>query len=159
MSKSHEQNVKPDIFDRIMHLPVLNIFEPFYKKNKEVLMYLFFGGLTFVISVLSYSYFDLICGWNELVANIASWVIAVLFAFLTNRVWVFRAPTHGVTEFLKQMVSFFAGRLLTLGVEEVLLFVFITKLHYPSIGVKVVAQVVVIVLNYIISKLLVFRDK
>lgn len=159
MSKSQEQNVKPDIFDRIMHLPVLNIFEPFYKMNKEVMMYLFFGGLTFVISVLSYSYFDLICGWNELVANIASWVIAVLFAFLTNRIWVFRAPTHGVAEFLKQMVSFFAARLLTLDVEEVLLFVFITKLHYPSIGVKVVAQVVVIVLNYIISKLLVFRDK
>lgn len=47
---------KPDIFDRLMHLPVLNIFEPFYKKHKEMLLYLFFGGLTFVISVITYAF-------------------------------------------------------------------------------------------------------
>ena len=49
---------KPDIFDRLMHLPVLNIFEPFYKKHKEMLLYLFFGGLTFVISVITYAFFN-----------------------------------------------------------------------------------------------------
>lgn len=154
-----QEDTKQDIFDRLMHLPVLNIGEPFYKKNKKVLLYLLFGGLTFIISVLSYSYFDLICGWNELVANIGSWILAVLFAFLTNRIWVFQAPTHGIAGFLRQMLSFFTGRLVTLGIEEIILFVFITKLAYPSIGVKVAAQVVVIVLNYIISKLLVFRNR
>ena len=51
--------MKEDIFDKLMKLPVLNIFEPFYKKNKEMLLYLFFGGLTFVVSVVTYGlYFN-----------------------------------------------------------------------------------------------------
>ena len=61
--------------------------------------------------------------------------------------------------FFRLMLSFYAGRLLTLGVEELLLFVFITWLGFNSMAVKIVAQIVVIVLNYVISKLLVFRNK
>ena len=49
---------KKDIFDKLMHLPVLNIFEPFYKKHKEVLMYLFFGGLTFFLNIALYAWLD-----------------------------------------------------------------------------------------------------
>ena len=68
---------KEDIFDRLMHLPGLRIFEKFYKKNKEVLLYLFFGGLTTVISIASYSYCDVALHMNPLVANIISWMTAV----------------------------------------------------------------------------------
>ena len=90
---------KRDIFDRMMALPLLNIFEPFYKKNKEVLLYLFFGGLTFIVSIVTYAVFNVSMGINELIANVMSWVLAVLFAFATNRVWVFQAPTHTITEY------------------------------------------------------------
>ena len=140
---------KPDIFDRLMHLPVLNIFEPFYKKHKEMLLYLFFGGLTFVISVITYAFFNVSLGMNELVANI--------FAFFTNRIWVFDGKTNGAKEFFVQMMNFFGGRVATLVVEEVILFVFITKLGFGSMVVKIAAQIIVIVLNYVISKLWVFR--
>ena len=88
---------KPDIFDRLMHLPVLNIFEPFYKKHKEMLLYLFFGGLTFVISVITYAFFNVSLGMNELVANIFSWILAVLFAFFTNRLPFFCRQKHILT--------------------------------------------------------------
>ena len=148
---------KPDIFDRLMHLPVLNIFEPFYKKHKEMLLYLFFGGLTFVISVITYAFFNVSLGMNELVANIFSWILAVLFAFYTNRIWVFQARTNSIRDFLKQMISFCSGRIVTLIIEEVILFIFITNLHCGSMMVKIVAQIVVIILNYIISKLWVFN--
>lgn len=148
---------KPDIFDRLMHLPFFNIFEPFYKKHKEMLLYLFFGGLTFVISIVSYAIFNVAFGINELIANIISWVLAVLFAFFTNRIWVFDGKTDGAKEFLIQMLNFFGGRVATLVVEELILFIFITKLGFGSMAVKTVAQVIVIVLNYIISKLWVFR--
>lgn len=70
---------KRDIFDRMMALPLLNIFEPFYKKNKEVLLYLFFGGLTFIVSIVTYAVFNVSMGINELIANVMSWVLAVLF--------------------------------------------------------------------------------
>ena len=141
---------KPDIFDRLMHLPVLNIFEPFYKKHKEMLLYLFFGGIT-------YAFFNVSLGMNELVANIFSWILAVLFAFFTNRIWVFDGKTNGAKEFFVQMINFFGGRVATLVVEEVILFVFITKLGFGSMVVKIAAQIIVIVLNYVISKLWVFR--
>ena len=138
---------KREIFNRMMGLPILNIFEPFYKKNKEVLLYLFFGGLTFIVSIVTYAVFNVSMGINELIANVMSWVLAVLFAFATNRVWVFQAPTHTITEFLKQMLSFFGGR------------IFITWLGFNSMVVKVIAQVIVIVLNYVISKFFVFSEK
>ena len=148
---------KKDIFDKIMELPILKIFNPFYKKNKEVLLYLFFGGLTFCVSIASYAYFNLVLDFNELVANVFSWILAVLFAYITNKIWVFQAPVSSIRDFLKQIFSFFGGRLATLGVEEVILFVFITCLNWNSMIVKVVAQIVVIFLNYIISKLWVFK--
>ena len=150
---------RKDIFDKIMILPGLRILNPFYKKNKEVLLYLFFGGLTFLVSVISYAYFNVTLGINELVANIISWVLAVAFAFFTNRIWVFQAPTETVSQFLMQLIRFFMGRVATLVVEEVILLVFITILGFNSMAVKVIAQVIVIVLNYVISKLVVFRKK
>lgn len=148
---------KKDIFDKIMSLPGLRIFEPFYKKNKEVLLYLFFGGLTFLISVVTYAYFTMMFGMNELIANIFSWIIAVLFAFVTNKIWVFQSKNDTILAFVREAVAFFAGRVATLVVEEVILFVFIMMLQWNSLGVKIAAQVIVIVLNYVISKLLVFK--
>lgn len=146
-----------DIFDRIMSLPGLRILEPFYTRNKEVLLYLFFGGLTFLISVVTYAYFAVTLDINELVANVFSWILSVAFAFITNKVWVFQSKTNTVPAFIQEAFSFFAGRIVTLVVEEVILFVFITMLHWSSLGVKVAAQIIIIILNYIISKLFVFR--
>lgn len=151
--------MKEDIFDKIMRLPGLRILNPFYKKYKEVLLYLFFGVCTSVISILSYSIADVLLGINELIANIISWILAVLFAFFTNRVWVFQSATHSGREFAIQLANFFGGRVVTLIVEEVIILIFITILDFPSIPVKVVAQIVVIVLNYIISKFWVFKKK
>ena len=149
IEKNIEKNIqKKDIFDKIMALPGLNIFESIYYKYKEVLLYLFFGGLTTVISIGSYSYCDVALHMNPLVANIISWILAV-----------FNAERHGVKEVFLEIINFFGGRLFTLVVEEVILLIFINKLHFNSILVKVAAQFVVVVLNYIISKLIVFREK
>ncbi len=146
-----------DIFDRMMSLPLLRMFQPFYQKHKEVLLYLFFGALTTVVSIGSYAFFSLALGVNELIANLFSWILAVTFAFFTNRIWVFQAKTTSFSDFFRQLCSFFGGRLATLGVEEIILLVFITCLHFPGILVKTAAQIVVILLNYIISKLFVFQ--
>lgn len=146
-----------DIFDRIMSLPGIRIFEPFYKKNKEMLLYLFFGFLSFVVSISTYAMFNKAFNINELTANIFSWIITVMFAFFTNRIWVFEASTESKAEFVKQMTSFYEGRIVTLVIEEIILFVFITLLGMSSMLIKVVAQVIVIILNYVISKLFVFK--
>ena len=147
----------PDIFDRLMSLPVLNIFEPFYKKNKEVLLYLFFFGLAFFLNIALYYFLNISVGLNELIANVITWLICVLFQFFTNRIWVFDGKTETNTQFLKQMLSFTAGRGFTLVIEEIIILVFITWLKFASLPVKLAAQVIVIVLNYIISKVYVFK--
>ena len=149
--------MEKDIFDKIKELPGIRFFQPFYKKYKEVLLYLFFGGLTMIVSIGSYAICYLTFVFNALFANIISWILAVLFAFYTNRIWVFRAPTNSVNDFLKQMLSFCSGRIVTLIIEEAILFIFITCMHYNSVGVKIAAQIVVIILNYVMSKLWVFK--
>ena len=147
-----------DIFDRIMELPVLRIVNPFYKKNKEILLYLFFGGLTFLVSISSYAVFNIRIGWDALTANIASWMLAVAFAYVTNRTWVFESSTDRGSNLIKEITSFVGGRIATLVFEELILFIFITELEMNSILIKIVAQVVVIALNYVISKF-VFRPQ
>ena len=140
-----------------MRLPVLRIFEPFYTAHKEVLLYLFFGGLAFFLNIGLFALFNEAMGINELISNVFCWVICVLFQFFTNRTWVFDGKTNGVREFIKQMNAFFAGRLFTLAVEEAILAIFITWLGWASMPVKLAAQFIVIVLNYVISKVLVFK--
>ena len=150
---------KKDIFDRIMSLPVLNIFEPFYKKHKEGLLYLFFGGLAFFLSIFLYWFMYSVMHLNELVNNTIDWIICVAFQFFTNRTWVFDGKVDNTRDFVKQAASFTLGRLFTLVVENVLLFIFITMLGFAQMPVKLAATFVVIVLNYVISKLFVFKEK
>ena len=145
-----------DIFDKIMRLPVLRLFEPFYKEHKEVLLYLLFGGLSFVLNIVLFILLNGTLHINELVANVFCWIACVLFQYVTNKTWVFDGKTDSSKELIRQMASVVGGGLFTLGVGEVILAVFITWLGLNSVAVKIAAQIAVIVLNYIISKLIVF---
>ena len=147
-----------DIFDKIMSLPGLRMLFPFYKRHKQVLLYLFFGAVTTVISIGVFSLLNIALGVNEHIANLTSWVLAVLVAFLTNRTMVFETETNSAGAFLAQMIKFYAGRVATLLVEELIIFVFITTLKFDSFTVKLVAQIIIIILNYVISKLFVFKN-
>lgn len=159
MESNPVEERKPDIWDRLVHLKAFRWFEPFYKKHKEVLMYLFFGGLAFFLNLFLYWLFVVVCGTPALIGNVFCWILCVLFQYFTNRSWVFDGRTDTRKDFLRQLVSFFGGRLFTLLVEELMILIFITELHYNEMGIKLLAQFVVIVLNYIISKLIVFRKR
>lgn len=152
-----EAEEHPDIFDRIMRLPGLRALEPLYRKYKEQLLYVFFGGMTFFVNLAVFAFVHQSMRWNELLANVAAWVVAVFFAYVTNKEWVFCSKGLGKSATLLEMGKFFAGRLFTLVVEEIILFAFITCMHFASMPVKVVGQVVVIILNYVISRLFVFH--
>ena len=152
-------NERHDIFDRLMGCKVLRSLEPFYKKNKEILLYLFFGGLTTVVSIGSYIFFEFVIGMSPLIANLFSWIFAVSFAYVTNRIWVFSNIAYGFLEILKEVLVFFTGRIATLVLEEAILFVGITVLGFESVWVKVIGQIVVVVSNYFISKMVVFNTR
>lgn len=130
-----------------------------YMRYKEQLLYLVFGVLAMAVSVGSFALAERVLGLPTLAANVVSWILAVAFAYWTNRTWVFESKAEGARSILKEAASFAAGRLLTLGVEELMLFVGVTLLVIDSMLVKLCAQVVVVILNYLISKFVVFRRK
>ena len=138
---------------------ILKPLYPIYHQHKEILLYLFFGGLTFIVSIGSYAFFEISIKLEPLIANIFSWILAVLFAYITNRIWVFENTARNFADICKEISSFFGGRIVTLVIEEIILYVGIEILSVNSIVVKVIGQIIVIVSNYFISKVLVFRSR
>ena len=153
------ETTREDIFDRIMGLPGLRILKPWYSKHKEVLLYLFFGGLAVFLNLGLFILFTKRFGSEDLFANVVDWIICVLFQFITNKTWGFDVETDSTKGLLAQLTGFFGGRLLTLLLEELILGIFIVSLHWNRIGVKLAAQIFVIVANYVISKFFVFKKK
>ena len=136
------------------------------KKYKSVILYVLFGGLTTVVDwgvsfLLYYLWGDAIdvTPWLIHGANVIAWIAAVSFAYVTNRIWVFESRRSGFLPILGEIGAFAGGRVLTLLLQEALMAIFFTWLGFNEYAVKIVAAVLVVILNYFISKLLVFRKK
>ena len=130
-----------------------------FKKYQDMILYVFFGGVTTVVNVVIFTLCNRMLGIDTLPSNIAAWIVAVLVAYLTNRVWVFHSEAKGAAEIVKEIIAFFAARVATLVVETILMWITVDNLHFDSIVMKVICNVIVIILNYVFSKLVVFRKK
>ena len=148
-----------DIFDRIVSVSWLRWFKPIYYRYREMWLYALFGLGTVLINMFVYSLFTEYIDLGVLIANAIAWIFATLFAFYTNRRWVFVSHATGVFAFFMQLGSLCLGRFMTLIVEEWMLFFLIEMKGLPNMLVKFFSQIVVIALNYLISKLIVFRRK
>lgn len=124
----------------------------------EAIRYLFIGGMTTVISIITYAAF-LYVGVHYTLANILSWIVAVLFAYLANKLFVFQTKGVRGKALLREIALFFGARVFSLLVEEAGLFLFIETMHIDEMIAKLIMQVVVIVLNYVFSKLVIFKKK
>lgn len=145
------------MLDKLMQTSFFKLLEPFCKRYREMILYLLFGGITFFLNIGLFAGISYFTNINELIINIFCWIVCVSFQFITNRTWVFVSHVNSVLEFIKQIISFFSGRLFTLLVEEIILAVFITYLGFCPMIVKLIGQIIVIILNYAISKLIVFK--
>lgn len=134
-----------------------------YKKYEEIINYIVVGGLTTLVSLvvkwgLLFTILDAKNAFQLQIAVVVSWIVAVIFAYVTNRIFVFKSKSKNI---LKEIVSFFGARLLTLGLEMLIMWFFVTLLKLDSdIWVLIwtmVAQVLIIIFNYILSKLFVFK--
>lgn len=129
-----------------------------FKKYKEVIMYLIFGGLTTVVSLGTYYCLRFVLpSLHYQIANTISWVFAVAFAYITNRLFVFDAKSHTGKGILREIISFVGGRVFSLLAEMAVMYIFVDLLSLNDKIMKIVAQVIVVILNYIISKLFVFK--
>ncbi|MDO5388378.1 MAG: GtrA family protein [Clostridia bacterium] len=132
--------------------------------NRETISYLVFGVLTTVVSLGSYELIKLLLtGGGQVTAlqmnisNIGSWVLAVAFAYVTNKFFVFRSRSVSLSTLFKEITAFVSARLLSLGFEVVWMNVTVSILHINDSVCKIVAQFVIVVLNYIFSKLFIFK--
>ncbi|MCF6160760.1 MAG: GtrA family protein [Furfurilactobacillus sp.] len=128
-----------------------------FKKYQSQIAYLFFGGVTTVVNIVVFAVANSWWHWNYQVANILAWLLSVLVAYITNKLWVFSSHAKGFRENMREITSFFGFRILTLLFEVVILFVGITLLHGNNILVKIIDQVIVIVSNYFFSKWYIFK--
>ena len=129
------------------------------KKYKEVISYLIFGVLTTVVSLAVYylSVFTFLNPDNSLqlqVANIVSWIAGVTFAYITNRKFVFESEEQ---EKLKEAGKFVTSRIATLLTDMLIMFIGVTILKLNDKIIKLISQIIVIIANYLLSKMLVFR--
>lgn len=134
-------------------------------KYKEIIIYIIFGGLTTVVNWVVYTLLVHFTPLGITVSNAIAWVAAVIFAFVTNKLWVFESRSFAPGVLAKEFVSFTASRALT-GVLEIFGVPFLVKigLSRTIFGIegawsKLIVSVTVVILNYIFSKLIVFKNK
>jgi len=141
----------------------LPIIRAISKRQQEIISYLFFGGLTTLVNFVIYIFFIHLIGLGITAGNAIAWVVAVLFAFVTNKLWVFQSKSWMAKKVLREAGTFIGARITTglldmIGVP----LLFYIGLRYPLFGIegftaKLIITVLVIILNYVLSKIFVFR--
>ena len=140
-------------------------------KLKEIFSYLFFGFLTTLISILTFGIFNAALGEKlYLISNIFSWVISVAFAFVTNKIYVFRSLEWNVKILRTELFGFVGARIFSLVLEEAGLFLLMDIIKFNSFETrvlsfsitggfisKIIMQIVVVITNYFFGKFIIFK--
>lgn len=131
------------------------------EKYGEIVRYLIVGVLTTIVSLGAYygcvfTFLNPKSALQLQLANVLSWIVAVTFAYVMSRIYVFQSKRKNV---LQEIVSFYSSRLLTLFMDMAIMFVMVTLLGVNDKIAKLVVQVVVTVANYVFSKIFVFRGE
>lgn len=128
-----------------------------YQKHRDVIPYLFFGICTTLVNIATYWIMAYPLNCNTIFSTIVSWIVSVLFAYITNRKWVFNSVSCGIKAISKEILSFFSCRLATGFVDLGCMWLFVDVLGLNDVFIKILSNILVIILNYIASKLFIFR--
>ena len=123
--------------------------------NKETFLYLIFGILTTIINIVSFFLFNKLFDYK--LSNIIAFILAIIFAYITNKKYVFESKKEEKIEIIKEFIFFIGSRLFTFIIDMLLMILFIEGLFMNVLISKIIVNVVVIILNYILSKKLVFK--
>lgn len=126
------------------------------KLGREIILYVIFGVLTTLVNFVTYFFFVRFLNINYLISNVLAWFFSVLFAYVTNKIWVFESKNKNI---LREMSLFFGGRLFSGVVDTGLMYVLIDILSVGDLISKIIIQVIVVILNYVISKIIVFKKE
>ena len=150
-----------DNLDKLIR-KILSVFpkwiQNFYDKHESVLLYLIVGAMTTVISI-STQYIAKYCGLPTELNTTISWVCAVTVAFFTNKAWVFKNESKTKKDWFSQAAAFYGARLVTYFLELGFMSFTVRVLMQNEYVMKLIAQIFILVLNYLFSKLVIFRKK
>ena len=127
------------------------------EKYWDILSYLFFGGLTTVVNYIVYLPCYNWLGISAAVSNVIAWIFAVVFAYLTNKPFVFRSHDWSAKTVIPEFGKFVGGRVASGLMETAIIFLTVDLLHWDGNIMKLVTSVLVVILNYITSKFIAFR--
>ena len=129
------------------------------KKHKSFIAYGVFGVFTTIVNIVTYNFCYNNLGISNTLSNIAAWILAVTFAYLTNKVWVFDSKSWKWEVLKREVLAFISCRLATGILDIVIMFVCVDILGLHALMMKIISNVLVIILNYIFSKLVIFKKK
>lgn len=124
----------------------------------DVFTYVFFGGLTTVVNIVAFGVSTHV-GLSWQVANFIAWILSVLFAFVTNKLWVFDSHTESLGALAWEFTKFIFARVVSLGIDYGCMFLFISALGMSNMVAKILTQFAIVVANYAFSKFIIFKNK
>lgn len=125
--------------------------------NKEIILYVIFGVLTTIVNLIAYYLFSNIININYLISKAIAWIISVVFAYITNKFFVFNSSYINKDVIIEEFIKFMNCRLISGLSEVVLLFLFVDLLLMNDIVAKLIIGVLVALINFIFSKVFIFK--
>lgn len=129
-----------------------------YQNHKQIILYLFFGICTTAINTVCYGVLYELLHVDNIPSTILAWLAAVVFAFITNKVYVFESKRTTASERLREFVSFFGCRIMTGMLDVVIMVVAVDYMKWNSLIWKLISNIIVTIINYVASKFLVFKN-
>ncbi|WBY64165.1 MAG: GtrA domain-containing protein [Thermocaproicibacter melissae] len=139
----------------------MNLIRKLWKfmTTPEMLLYIAFGVMTTLINILAFQLANGPFGWSWQAANIFAWILAVLFAFITNKLFVFKSKSLEPAVLWREFAEFIGARLFSLGVDYLCMWLLIDVLGWNELLSKIADNVIVVIINYVLSKLVIFKKK
>lgn len=130
-----------------------------FQKYRSVIMYVIFGVCTTIVNIVTYNLMYEVWHFSNVLSNVVAWVFAVIFAYITNKLWVFESRSLEKSLVVNEMLKFFSCRLGT-GIMDIgIMYLAVDILKMNSMLWKIISNIIVIVVNYIMSKLVIFKKK
>lgn len=127
--------------------------------NREIMLYLLFGVLTTVVNYLSYYLFTRYLQLDVLLANGLAWVLSVIFAYITNKIYVFQSKTTSLSDLGKEFMLFISARIGSGVFDMLIVYLFVDVFGMSDLIIKLISNVVVIIANWAISKIFIFKGQ
>ena len=129
------------------------------KNKQEIILYLIFGVGTTIVNIVAYAIATRVLSLGVVIATCFEWVLSVIFAYVTNRKYVFRSKSKGVKTIGLEIINFFGCRFFSGILDMFLMWMFVDVIGFADLVIKIISNFIVVVINYVASKLWIFKSR